>query len=91
MKPKDIERISKALGDPHRLRILQEVKQREWMQCAQICDLIDLAQPSVSHHIKQLTDAGLLIPEKEGRNIKYTIDKKVLDGYITFLNSLSLK
>ena len=90
MKPKDIERISKALGDPTRLRILQEVKQREWMQCAEICGIIDLAQPSISHHLKQLSDAGLLIPEKEGRNLKYTIDKEVLSSYITFLSALKL-
>lgn len=88
MKPKEIERISKALGDPHRLRIMQEVKKLEWMPCAQICEMIELAQPSVSHHIKQLVDAGLLIPEKEGRNIKYTIDKEVFGQYINFLNSL---
>ncbi|MFY7728641.1 MAG: ArsR/SmtB family transcription factor [Flavobacterium sp.] len=88
MKPKDIERISKALGDPHRLRIMQEVKKQEWLQCAQIIEMIDLAQPSVSHHIKQLIDAGLLIAEKEGRCIKYTIDKEVFSEYITFLNSL---
>ncbi|MFP9117571.1 ArsR/SmtB family transcription factor [Flavobacterium sp. RNTU_13] len=91
MKPKDIERISKALGDPHRLRIMQEVKKQEWLQCAQIIEMIDLAQPSVSHHIKQLIDAGLLIAEKEGRCIKYTIDKEVFAEYITFLNSLVKK
>jgi len=90
MKPKDIERISKALGDPTRLRILQEVKEREWMQCSQLCELIDLAQPSVSHHIKQLTDSGLLIAEKEGRNIKYTIDSEMLQAYITFLSALKV-
>ncbi len=88
MKPKEIERISKALGDPHRLRIMQEVKKQEWLQCSQICDMIELAQPSISHHIKQLIDAGLLIAEKEGRNIKYTIDKEVFSEYINYLNSL---
>ena len=90
MKAKDIERISKALGDPTRLRILQEVKQREWMQCADICGLVDLAQPSVSHHLKQLGDAGLLISEKEGRNLKFSIDNDILNDYITFLGSLKL-
>ncbi|MFL9845749.1 ArsR/SmtB family transcription factor [Flavobacterium rhizosphaerae] len=88
MKAKEIERISKALGDPHRLRIMQEVKKQQWMPCAQICDMLDLAQPSVSHHIKQLVDAGLLIAEKEGRNIKYTIDKEMFGGYINYLNTL---
>jgi len=89
MKAKDIERISKALGDPHRLQILEDVKKHGWRQCADICGIINLAQPSVSHHIKQLTDAGLLISEKEGRNIKYTIDKEVFDNYLKFINSFT--
>lgn len=90
MKAKDIERISKALGDPNRIRILEEVKKHGWRQCADICDMMSLAQPSVSHHIKQLTDAGLLLSEKEGRNIKYTIDKEVFDDYLKFINSFTV-
>ncbi|KAF2516882.1 helix-turn-helix transcriptional regulator [Flavobacterium salilacus subsp. salilacus] len=88
MKVKDIERISKALSDPNRLKILQEVKRHNWMQCSDICEIINLAQPSISHHIKQLTDSELLISEKEGRNIKYTINQEVVTEYIDFLNSL---
>lgn len=88
MNNKDIERISKALGDPHRIKILQSVTKQDWMQCADICELIDLTQSAVSHHIKQLVDAGLLIPEKEGRNIKYTIDKKVIAEYMNFLKEI---
>jgi len=90
MKAKDIERISKALGDPHRIKILEEVKKHGWMQCSNICDMISLAQPSVSHHIKQLIDAGLLISEKEGRNIKYTLDKEVFENYLKFINSFTV-
>jgi ArsR family transcriptional regulator len=85
MDLKQIERISKALGDPHRIKIMQTVRQREWTQCADICGMIDLTQSAISHHIKQLVDAGLLIPEKEGRNIKYTIDKEVITSYMNFL------
>lgn len=88
MKPKDIERISKALADPTRLTILQAVKNIGCMPCAQIREMIDLAQPSVSHHLKQLTDSGLLIIQKEGRSISYSIDREVLTGYTDFLGSL---
>lgn len=88
MTPKDIERISKALGDPHRIRIMHEVGKAGVMPCAGICDMIKLAQPSVSHHLKQLTDAGLLVPQKEGRNIRYTIDKELLAAYTRYLNAL---
>lgn len=50
--------------------------------------MIDLAQPSISHHLKQLTDTELVVAEKEGRNVKYRLNNKVLDDYIEFLESL---
>lgn len=89
MDLKSVERISKAIGDPHRIKILQAVKKQGCMPCADICDMIDLTQSSISHHVKQLVDAGLLIPEKEGRNIKYTLDKKVLNEYTKYLTTLA--
>ena len=88
MTAKDIERISKALADPTRLSILQAVRKSGCMQCSAIREMIDLAQPSISHHLKQLTDAGLLTITKEGRNVRYTIDNEVLRGYTDFLSNL---
>lgn len=85
---KDIERISKALADPTRLTILQAVRKSGCMQCADIREMIDLAQPSISHHLKQLTDSGLLITQKEGRNVRYSIDNEVLNAYTDFLMGL---
>lgn len=90
MKAKDIERISKALGDPHRLQILEDVKKHGWRQCADICESLPLAQPSISHHLKLLVDSGLLIFEKEGRSIRYTIDKEVFENYLKFINSFTV-
>lgn len=89
MTAKEFERISKALGDPHRLKILQEIKKNKCMACACIREMIDLAQPSVSHHLKQLIDAGLVIPEKEGREMRYSIDDKVFTDYINYLSAFS--
>ncbi|TDW99375.1 ArsR/SmtB family transcription factor [Dinghuibacter silviterrae] len=85
MTLKDVEKISKALGDPHRLKMLQEVSKRGVMSCTDVCDLMNLAQSSVSHHAKQLVDSGIVIAEKEGRHVKYAIDKKVLNEYMKFL------
>jgi len=59
------------------------------MPCADICNMIDLTQSSISHHVKQLTDAGLLIAEKEGRYVKYTLDKKLLSEYTKFLTTFA--
>ena len=86
---KSVERISKALGDKHRLAILQHItKKGGCAPCSEIVDVIDLAQPSVSHHMKILADAGLIEAEKEGRSFKYTLNASVLDGYLRFLSRL---
>lgn len=86
---KSIEKISKALGDRHRLNILQHItKKGGCAQCAEIHEIIDLAQPSISHHVKILTEAGLIEAEKEGRQFKYTLNLSVLDNYLKFLQKL---
>jgi ArsR family transcriptional regulator len=50
--------------------------------------VIDLAQPSISHHIKILIEAGLIEQEKEGRNHKYTINDSILDEYMVIIGDL---
>ena len=82
-----IEKISKALGDPYRLQIMEAIKkQQDWTTCTCILDMFDLAQSTVSHHIKQLVEADLLVQEKEGRNMKYHVNKDVFAAYIKFLS-----
>jgi ArsR family transcriptional regulator len=86
---KSAEKISKALGDKHRLNILQHItKKGGCAQCSEIHDVIDLAQPSISHHVKILTEAGLIDAEKEGRHFKYTLNASVLENYLKFLQKL---
>ena len=86
MNAKMAEKISKALADPNRLAILKELKrQKNCLYCSNVADIVDLAQPSISHHLKQLTDSEIITASKEGRNVKYTLNNKVLDEYISFL------
>ena len=89
MELRKVERISKALSDPSRINILQEIRNKaECLYCHEIADFIDLAQPSISHHVKQLLDADLIISFKEGRNVKYKLNQPMLDEYIGFLTEL---
>ncbi|MCS3799043.1 ArsR/SmtB family transcription factor [Niastella sp. OAS944] len=91
MELKKVEKISKALADPNRLQILKSIhKNKACLYCSEINDMIDLAQPSVSHHLKQLTDAELIIAEKEGREVKYSLNNKVIDQYVNFLTALKV-
>jgi ArsR family transcriptional regulator len=86
---KSIEKIAKALGDKNRLNILLHItKKGGCLQCSEIPDIIDLTQPSISHHVKILVEAGLIEPEKEGRNFKYTLNTNALEYLIKFLERL---
>ena len=89
MDAKMAEKISKALSDPTRLKILSEIKKKnDWLYCVDLYDNIKLAQPSICHHLKQLTETAIILPEKEGRNVKYTMNNEVIDEFIDFLQGL---
>ena len=67
--------VFKALSDPNRLRLLSMVKAGESGECC-VCDLtepLDLGQPTVSHHLRVLVDAGLLHREKRGTWAYYSL------------------
>jgi len=89
MDSKRAEKISKALSDPTRLKILSQIqKKHDWLYCVDLYEEIHLAQPSICHHLKQLTETSIILPEKEGRNIKYTMNNEVIDDFIGFLQGL---
>lgn len=90
MDLKNFEKISKALGDINRLRILEDMAGNGGsMQCSEIVKELNLAQPSVSHHIKTLVEAGLIEPEKNGRNYTYLLNTVLLEAYARKLRSLA--
>lgn len=62
-------RMFKALGDPTRVRLLSLIAAHPDREAC-ICDLIEpvgLSQPTVSHHMRQLVEAGLVVREQRGR------------------------
>lgn len=90
MDLKHIEKISKALGDVNRLKIIADISHKGGsMQCSEIIKILELAQPSVSHHIKTLIEAGIIEPEKNGRNYTYSLNKPLLDSYIKKLKTIA--
>ena len=87
---KQIEKISKALGDTHRLKILQYIAGKGGCgECSGLQGIIELAQPSISHHVKILVESGLIEGEKDGRNYSYHLNADVLNQYLSALQQLS--
>jgi ArsR family transcriptional regulator len=84
-----IEKISKALGDSNRLKILHFISGKGGCgECSALQDIIGLAQPSVSHHVKILMESGLIRADKDGRNYNYTLNCGVLASYTESLRQL---
>lgn len=91
MDLKLLEKISKALGDINRLRILEDMSVKGGViQCSEIVKVLELAQPSISHHIKTLIEAGLIEPEKNGRNYTYILNKPLLESFLKRLKTFAV-
>jgi ArsR family transcriptional regulator len=72
--------LFRALGDPTRVRILNLIARSGGEVCA--CDLnepVGLAQPTVSHHLKKLVDAGLLEREQRGRWAFFSLKREAVE------------
>jgi len=69
MDQKELARISKALSDPTRLRIVEEVSSGKEMFCGQLVEKCRLTPGTISHHLKILADAGLIETRREGQFI----------------------
>jgi len=71
----DLVRLFKALGDESRLRILRALADQTFC----VCDLakeLGISQPTLSHHVKILRDAGLVKGEKEGQWIFCSLNEE---------------
>ena len=74
----DLVRVFRALGDPARQRILALVEKAGELCVTDIAREFDMAQPSVSHHLRILKDAELLRAEKRGKEVHYAINAQEL-------------
>ena len=71
----ELAALFKALSDPVRLRLLSAIASRDGQQAC-VCDLsegIDVTQPTISHHLKVLREAGLLTSERRASWVYYRV------------------
>lgn len=75
----EIASLLKALADPTRLQIIALIRKSEDSRAC-TCDLtgpLSLSQPTISHHMKKMTEVGLLKSEKKGTWVYYSINEKL--------------
>jgi ArsR family transcriptional regulator len=87
----DLAFILKALADPTRLRLVSMVAAHHGGEAC-VCDLTDplgLTQPTISHHLKILVDAGIFTREKRGKWAYYALVPGALDAVSAVLRTAS--
>jgi len=86
----DLARVFKALGDPVRLRLVSMIASRGKGGEVCVCELtpaFDLSQPTISHHLKLLRQAGLIDCERRGTWVYYWVRPGALDRLAAFLTT----
>jgi ArsR family transcriptional regulator, arsenate/arsenite/antimonite-responsive transcriptional repressor len=77
----------KALSDPIRRQILKMLRKKD-MAAGEIADQFDISKPSISHHLNILKGANLVLSEKKGQNIIYslntTIFQEIIEWFLDF-------
>jgi ArsR family transcriptional regulator len=75
-----IAKVAKALGDPIRMQLVDVLRKHAGKVC--VCELVplfDLSQPTVSHHLKVLREAGIVGSERRGLWAYYYVNSDALD------------
>ena len=90
-KQNSIAMLAKALGHPARIAILEYLIKVDTCICGDIVNELPLAQPTVSQHLKELKNAGLIKGEIEGNSICYCVEEKALKKIHDYFESFSSK
>ncbi|MGD9569144.1 MAG: ArsR/SmtB family transcription factor [Sedimentibacter sp.] len=91
MEEKDFEenyKVMKALSDINRMKILNILTNGEMCAC-KILEEFNIKQPTLSHHMKVLTECGLVISKKEGKWMHYKLNVEKIECFQKFITNLT--
>lgn len=85
----EIAVLAKALGHPARIAIIEFILKTNSCICGDIVNELSLAQPTISQHLKELKNAGLIKGSVEGTAICYCVDEKGFEKVKSFFEHIS--
>ncbi|NQY93941.1 MAG: winged helix-turn-helix transcriptional regulator [Campylobacteraceae bacterium] len=93
MNSKELSKIFKALSNENRLEIYREIAKQEDVDYEQKCDCsiaeilscLKIGAPTISHHLKELSNANLITTEKNGKFLMAHINKDTLEKIKSFI------
>lgn len=85
-----MNKLFKALSDPSRRKMLELLVDAD-MSAGEIADYFNMTKPSISHHLNVLKEAELILSEKQGTSIIYSLNTTVFQEAIKWLFEISKK
>ena len=85
-----MDKVFKALNDPTRREILALLRKKD-RNAGEIADQFNMSKPSISHHLDLLKQADLVLAEKDGQFVNYSLNTSVLDECLAWLLELKKK
>lgn len=82
MDKETFDRIAKALADPKRFEILQMIAESSEIRCADVQSRVCISQPTVSHHVKELSNSGLIEVTREANGNRFQVNRELLNEYL---------
>ncbi len=89
MEHSQVEKVSKALADRTRLRIFEAVSASNRMNCSDIVSLRGVTRATVSHHLKILSEAGLIACHREGQFVYSAAVPETIAAYTRALAKIA--
>lgn len=83
----DTAKVLKAIAEPKRLRIIDMLSCGELCAC-KILEAFHITQPTLSHDMKLLVEAGLVNDRREGKNIYYSLNQEAIQSMQNVLNQI---
>ena len=90
-KQNEIAILAKALGHPARIAIIEHLLKVNACICGDIVNELPLAQPTVSQHLKELKNAGIIKGDIEGNTVCYCINEKIINKLQAYFNDVFVK
>jgi DNA-binding transcriptional ArsR family regulator len=90
-KQNTMAQLMKAFGHPARIAIIEHLLKVNTCICGELVDELPLAQPTISQHLKELKNAGIIKGNITGNAICYCIDEKATDKIQNYFSAISDK
>ena len=88
LAPEQFQAIARTLADPRRFAMLQQIASRETILCGSLDAQTCISPATISHHLRELQEAGLIDAIRQGRSMCLSLRRPVWNAYIRQLQQI---